>query len=73
MLITIMVLLVMMTRCEQSQMTRLKSKGSSQNVSVRQANEAPYSKERFRSNTHNKSQLIFIGFPHKRWACCTCM
>ena len=39
---------------------RLKSQGSSQNISVRQENEAPYSKERFLSNTHNKGQLISL-------------
>ena len=43
---------------------RLESKGSSENVSVRQENEAPYSKERFLSNTHNN--FTFIGFPQKR-------
>ena len=39
---------------------RSRSKGSSQNVLVRQENEVPYSKERFLSNTHNKSQLISL-------------
>ena len=39
---------------------RSRSKGSSQKVLVRQENEVPYSKERFLSNTHNKSQLISL-------------
>ena len=39
---------------------RSKSKGSSQNVIIREENEVPYTKERFLSNNHNKTQLISL-------------
>ena len=46
---------------------RTRSKGSSQNVVIRPENPVPYSKERFLSNQHNKSQLLSLlsDFPRR--------
>ena len=41
-------------------MRRTGSKGSAQNVIIRDENEVPYSKERFLSNTNNKTELIAL-------------